>query len=161
MFRRRAKSLSCSVLRTLRPHWTMSAPGVRFDSGVILLHRIRLGSRPAASNVVERKVHRPKRLSTLLQVDELEPATALPTEIPERPRTIARGNRRRESVLSNQHRLLGRDTRRRAVRRCQSDRVHQGVGEVARGVNAGHAGFAALVDLEGDAEGRIDRGEAQ
>ena len=28
----------------------------------------------------------------------------------------ARGNRRRESVLSNQHRLLGGDTRRRAVR---------------------------------------------
>jgi hypothetical protein len=36
-----------------------------------------------------------------------------------------------------------------------------GVGEVAGGVDAGHAGFAALVDLEGDAEGRIDRGEAQ
>ena len=29
---------------------------------------------------------------------------------------VARGNRRRESVLSNQHRLLGEDTRRRAVR---------------------------------------------
>ena len=55
MFRRRAKSLSCSVLWTLRPHWTMSATGVRFDSGVNLLHRIRVGSRPAASNVVERK----------------------------------------------------------------------------------------------------------
>jgi hypothetical protein len=61
----------------------------------------------------------------------------------------------------NQHRLLGGDTRRRAVRRCQSDRGHEGVGEVACGVNAGHAGFAALVDLEGDAERRIDRGEAQ
>ena len=29
---------------------------------------------------------------------------------------IARGNRRRESVLSNQHRLLGKDTRHRALR---------------------------------------------
>jgi hypothetical protein len=29
---------------------------------------------------------------------------------------IARGNRRRESVLSNQHRLLGEDTRHRALR---------------------------------------------
>jgi uncharacterized protein (DUF736 family) len=66
-----------------------------------------------------------------------------------------------ECVLSNQHRLLGGDTRRRAVRRCQGDRGHEGVGEVARSVNAGHAGFAALVDLEGDAEGRVDRGEAQ
>jgi len=74
---------------------------------------------------------------------------------------IARGNRRRESVLSNQHRLLGEDTRHRAIRCCQGDRGHAGVGEVAGGVDAGHAGFAALVDLEGDAEGRIDRGEAQ
>jgi hypothetical protein len=30
--------------------------------------------------------------------------------------TIARGNRRRESVLLNQHRLLGEDTRHRALR---------------------------------------------
>ena len=29
---------------------------------------------------------------------------------------IARGNRRRESVLSNQHRLLGEDARYRALR---------------------------------------------
>ena len=29
---------------------------------------------------------------------------------------IARGNRRRESMLSNQHRLLGEDTRHRALR---------------------------------------------
>jgi len=29
---------------------------------------------------------------------------------------IARGNQRRESVLSNQHRLLGEDTRHRALR---------------------------------------------
>src|SRR5581483_11632525 len=50
---------------------------------------------------------------------------------------IARGNPRRESVLSNQHRLLGGDTRRRAVRRCQGDRGHEGVGEVAGGVDAG------------------------
>ena len=64
-------------------------------------------------------------------------------------------------VLSNQHRLLGGDTRRRAVRCCHGYRGHEGIGEVARGVNAGHAGFAALVDLEGDAEGRIDRGEAE
>ena len=33
--------------------------------------------------------------------------------------------------------------------------------EVPGGVSAGHAGFAALVDFEDDAEGRIDRGEAQ
>jgi hypothetical protein len=74
---------------------------------------------------------------------------------------IARGNRRRESVLSNQHRLLGENTRHRALRRCQGDRGQEGRGEVAGGVDAGHAGFAALVDLEGDADGRIDRGEAQ
>jgi hypothetical protein len=41
------------------------------------------------------------------------------------------------------------------------DRGHEGRGEVAGGVDAGHAGFAALVDLEDDAEGRIGRGEAQ
>ena len=67
-----------------------------------------------------------------------------------------------EGNLSNQHRLLGEDTRHRAVRGCQGDRDHEeGVGEVTGGVDAGHAGFAALVDLEGDADGRIDRGEAQ
>ena len=35
------------------------------------------------------------------------------------------------------------------------------MGLATRSVNAGHAGFAALVHLENDAEGRIDRGEAQ
>jgi alkyl hydroperoxide reductase subunit AhpF len=33
--------------------------------------------------------------------------------------------------------------------------------EVAGGIDAGHAGFAALVDLKDDAVGPIDRGEAQ
>ena len=64
-------------------------------------------------------------------------------------------------MLSNQHRLLGEDTRHRAVRRGRGDRGHSGVGEVARGVDAGQAGFAALVDLEDDAVGPIDRGEAK
>jgi len=74
---------------------------------------------------------------------------------------IARGNRRRESVLSNQHRLLGEDTRHRALRRCQGDRGQEGRGKVAGGIDAGHAGLAALVDLEDDAGRRIHRGEAQ
>ena len=42
-----------------------------------------------------------------------------------------------------------------------SDRGHEGVGEVAGGVDAGHAGLAALVDLEDDASRRIRRCEAQ
>src|SRR5947209_9412200 len=51
-----------------------------------------------------------------------------------------------------------------AIAPCDDARVTEGMrggGEVAGGVDAGHAGFAALVDLEGDAEGRIDRGEGQ
>lgn len=62
---------------------------------------------------------------------------------------------------SSEHRLLGEDTRHRALPCCRSDRGHSGVGEVASGVNAWHAGFAALIGLEGDAGWRIDRGEAQ
>ena len=72
-----------------------------------------------------------------------------------------RRNGRRESVLSSNHRLLGEDARHRALRRCLGDRGQEGRGEVAGGVDAGHAGLAALVDLEDDAGGRIDRGEAQ
>ena len=64
-------------------------------------------------------------------------------------------------VFSNQHRLLGGDTRRRAVRYCRGDRGHEGVCEVAGSVDSGYAGFAALVNLEGNAEGRIDRRESQ
>jgi hypothetical protein len=64
-------------------------------------------------------------------------------------------------VFSNQHRLLGGDTRHRAVPCCRGDRGYSGVGEVAGGVDAGRAGFAALVGLDSDADGRIDRAEAQ
>jgi len=39
--------------------------------------------------------------------------------------------------------------------------MHGRVGKVARGVDARRAGLAPLVDHEGDALGRIDRGEAQ
>ena len=62
---------------------------------------------------------------------------------------------------SSEHRLLGEDTRHRALPCCRSDRGHSRVGEVASGVNAWHAGFTALIGLEGDAGWRIDRGEAQ
>ena len=65
------------------------------------------------------------------------------------------------AVLSNHHRLLGEDTRHRALRRCLRDRGQERRREVAGGVDAGHAGLAAFIDLEGDTDGRIDRGEAQ
>src|SRR3990167_5977807 len=66
-----------------------------------------------------------------------------------------------QDARSNQHRLLGEDARHRAMRRCLGDRGQEGRREVAGGVDAGHAGLAALVDLEDDAAGRIGRGEAQ
>lgn len=68
---------------------------------------------------------------------------------------------RHPHASSNQHRLLGGDTRRRALRYCRGDGGHRWVCKIAGGVDAGHAGFATLIDLERDAEGRIDRGEAQ
>lgn len=68
-----------------------------------------------------------------------------------------RRNRRKKSVRSNNHRLLGEDTRHRALRRCLGDRGQERRGEVASGVDAGEAGLAALVDFEDDASGRIDR----
>lgn len=64
-------------------------------------------------------------------------------------------------MLSNQHRLLGGDTRHGTLPYCRSDRMHGGVGKVAGSIDAGHTGFAAFVDLESNALGRIDRGEAQ
>ena len=67
----------------------------------------------------------------------------------------------KESTRSNQHRLLGGDTRRCSVRYCKSDGGHERVRQVARGVDAWHAGFATLVNLKGNAEGRINGGEAQ
>lgn len=73
----------------------------------------------------------------------------------------ALGNRRRGSVPSSQHRLLGEDSRHCALRRCLGYRGQEGRGEIARGVDTGPAGLAALVNLKGDAGGRLDRGEAQ
>ena len=39
--------------------------------------------------------------------------------------------------------------------------MHERVGKVASGVDARHAGFPALIDFEGGAQGGIDHGEAQ
>ena len=66
-----------------------------------------------------------------------------------------------QSMLSGQHRLLGEDSRHCALRRCLGYRGQEGRGEIARGVDTGHAGLAALVYLKGDAGGRLHRGEAQ
>ena len=76
-------------------------------------------------------------------------------------RCLPTATTRGQSLLSNQHRLLSEDARHRTLPGSRGDRGNEGVGEVAGGVDAGHAGFAALVDPEGDAEGRIDRGETQ
>ncbi|AFN30913.1 hypothetical protein A225_1121 [Klebsiella michiganensis E718] len=62
---------------------------------------------------------------------------------------------------SSEHRLLGEDTRHRALPCCRSDRGHSRVGEVASGVDAWLAGFAALIGLEYEAGWRINRGETQ
>lgn len=64
-------------------------------------------------------------------------------------------------MLSNQHRLLGKDARHRALPCCRGDRGDSGVGKVTGSVDARHTGFAALVGPEGDAGWRINRGEAQ
>lgn len=66
-----------------------------------------------------------------------------------------------QSMFSGQHRLLGKDSRHCALRRCLGYRGQEGRGEIARGVDTGPAGLAALVNLKGDAGGRLDRGEAQ
>lgn len=71
------------------------------------------------------------------------------------------GHCRKESVRSNNHRLLGENTGHRALRRCLGDRGQERRGEVASGVDSGDAGLAALVHFEDDACGGIDRVEAQ
>ena len=57
--------------------------------------------------------------------------------------------------------MLGKDTRHRALPRGLGDRGQERRGKVASSVDAGHAGLAALVHLEGDAHGCLHRGKAQ
>lgn len=42
------------------------------------------------------------------------------------------------------------------MRYCRGDRGHAGIGEIAGSVDAGHTGFAALVDPDDHAERRVE-----
>jgi len=106
--------------------------------------------RPLAGEVGEDGTDRGRGADASDEAADSTPTTPSATTQPER-----------ECVPSDQHRLLGEDARHRALRRCLGDRGQEGRGEVAGGVDAGHAGLAALVDLEDDAGGRIHRREAQ
>ena len=75
-------------------------------------------------------------------------------------RSRARVGVKGRATPSRQHRLLGENRRHGAVRTGQCHRCH-GIGQVAGGIDAGHGGLAAIIDLEGDADRRVDRFQPQ
>ena len=108
-----------------------------------------------------RRGHQPPVDAERAQADELlrrQPQQQRP-QIDEGRREAHPAKPSFQPILSNQHRQLGGDTRQRTVRYGRGDRGHAGVGQITGGVDAGHTGFAGIVDLDDDAEECVDRGK--